>query len=94
VLVNDGGCGCWLQIKTILQRLISVNTTPTIGLAEAAELLCEHLGVALVRWVRLLPAPALAWRLMHGVALCTAAQLDIREPAAALVWQHGETCQV
>lgn len=38
-----------LQIKSILQRLTSVNGTPTIGLAEATELLCKHLQVSTVR---------------------------------------------
>ena len=39
-----------LQIKDVLQQLTGVNVNPTIGLAEAAELLCSHLGVALVRY--------------------------------------------
>jgi hypothetical protein len=40
------------QVKDILQQLTAVNINPTIGLAEAAELLCMHLGVALVRCAR------------------------------------------
>ncbi|KIZ03436.1 hypothetical protein MNEG_4519 [Monoraphidium neglectum] len=35
-------------VKDVLQQLTAVNVNPTIGLAEAAELLCTHLGVALV----------------------------------------------
>lgn len=38
-----------LQVKTILQQLTAMNPNPTIGLAEAAEMLCKHLGVSLVR---------------------------------------------
>lgn len=52
--------GC-LQIKSILQRLTSVNTTPTIGLAEAAELLSKHLQVPLVRCVLVPPPQPCAW---------------------------------
>lgn len=37
------------QVKTVLQQMTSMNPNPTIGLAEAAEMLCKHLGVALVR---------------------------------------------
>jgi hypothetical protein len=40
-----------LQVKTVLQQMTSMNPNPTIGLAEAAEMLCKHLGVALVRCV-------------------------------------------
>jgi hypothetical protein len=48
------------QLKDILQQLTAVNTNPTIGLAEAAELLCTHLGVALVRCAP--PRPAASCR--------------------------------
>lgn len=47
----------------MLQQLTAMNPNPTIGLAEAAEMLCKHLGVALVRWVR--------WFLLHGCVCCT-----------------------
>jgi hypothetical protein len=36
----------------VLQQLTAMNPNPTIGLAEAAEMLCKHLGVALVRCVQ------------------------------------------
>jgi hypothetical protein len=39
-----------LQVKSVLQQLTAMNPNPTIGLAEAAEMLCKHLGVALVRY--------------------------------------------
>jgi hypothetical protein len=38
-----------MQVKSVLQQLTAMNPNPTIGLAEAAEMLCKHLGVALVR---------------------------------------------
>jgi hypothetical protein len=42
---------CWcMQVKSVLQQLTAMNPNPTIGLAEAAEMLCKHLGVALVRY--------------------------------------------
>jgi hypothetical protein len=41
---------CALQVKSVLQQLTAMNPNPTIGLAEAAEMLCKHLGVALVRY--------------------------------------------
>ncbi len=37
------------QVKSVLQQLTAMNPNPTIGLAEAAEMLCKHLGVSLVR---------------------------------------------
>jgi hypothetical protein len=40
---------CAVQVKAVLQQLTAMNPNPTIGLAEAAEMLCKHLGVALVR---------------------------------------------
>lgn len=36
------------EVKSVLQKLASVNTTPTIALNEAAEVLCKHLSVSLV----------------------------------------------
>eukprot|EP00878_Enallax_costatus_P007727 GHUV01008088.1.p1 GENE.GHUV01008088.1~~GHUV01008088.1.p1 ORF type:complete len:865 (+),score=285.58 GHUV01008088.1:142-2736(+) len=36
------------EVKTILQQLTAMNPNPTIGLAEAAEMLCKHLSVSLV----------------------------------------------
>jgi hypothetical protein len=39
-------------VKAVLQQLTAMNPNPTIGLAEAAEMLCKHLGVALVRCVQ------------------------------------------
>uniref|UniRef100_A0A383W413 GAF domain-containing protein n=1 Tax=Tetradesmus obliquus TaxID=3088 RepID=A0A383W413_TETOB len=36
------------EVKAVLQQLTAMNPNPTIGLAEAAEMLCKHLGVALV----------------------------------------------
>lgn len=41
--------GVLLQVRTILQHLTAVNSNPIVGLSEAAELLCSHLGVSLVR---------------------------------------------
>lgn len=39
-----------LQVKLVLQKLAGVNSTPTIALNEAAELLCKHLSVSFCRW--------------------------------------------
>jgi len=44
-----------LQVKSVLQQLTAMNPNPTIGLAEAAEMLCKHLGVALVRYTHIQP---------------------------------------
>ena len=38
-----------LQVKLVLQKLASLNNTPTIALNEAAELLQKHLSVGLCR---------------------------------------------
>jgi hypothetical protein len=38
-----------MQVKLVLQKLASVNSTPTIALNEAAELLAKHLSVNLCR---------------------------------------------
>lgn len=51
-LIISSPCSTRKQVKDILQQLTAVNVNPTIGLAEAAELLCSHLGVSLVRCVR------------------------------------------
>jgi hypothetical protein len=40
---------CHCQVKAILQQLPGVNPNPTIGLAEAAQLLRTNLNVSLVR---------------------------------------------
>lgn len=37
----------------MLQKLASLNSTPTIALNEAAELLQKHLSVGLCRWGQL-----------------------------------------
>jgi hypothetical protein len=39
-----------LQAKFILQKLAGLSSTPTIALNEAAEFICQYLGVALVRY--------------------------------------------
>ncbi len=44
-------CVLRLQIKLVLQKLASVNSTPIIALNEAAELLCKHLSVTYCRCV-------------------------------------------
>lgn len=49
-----------MQVKSVLQQLTAMNPNPTIGLAEAAEMLCKHLGVALVRYTAPQPEPAAA----------------------------------
>lgn len=38
-----------LQVKLVLQKLASLNPTPTIALNEASELLQKHLSVGLCR---------------------------------------------
>jgi hypothetical protein len=38
------------QAKFILQKLAGLSSTPTIALNEAAEFICQYLGVALVRY--------------------------------------------
>jgi hypothetical protein len=37
------------EVKLVLQKLAGVNSTPTIALNEAAELLCKHLTVSFCR---------------------------------------------
>ena len=37
------------QVKQVLQKLASVNPTPSVALNEAAELLCKHLSVSMCR---------------------------------------------